>query len=145
MRFNINKPAVMALVTEEVSRVADDSYSESGDSLYDSVILTSRDEAAVGRFFSDAFTRLTRRLFDVREADSPGDDCWIDLYVPDFDESYKDAVEEELARYLSLDICVALFQSRRASAVPEYTSRAATAMDNAVTLIKSRKTPIKIW
>lgn len=145
MRFDIDKPVVLALVTEEVSRVADESYSDSGESLYDSVILTSRDADTVERFLTDAFQELARRTFDICERFSLGEESWIDFYVPDFDEDYKDAVENELERHLALQVCVSVFKSRRASAVPEYTERAAKAADKAVTLLKSRKTPIKIW
>lgn len=145
MRFNIDKHTVLALVTEEVSRVADESFAENGESLYDSVILTSKDADTIERFFADACHELIRRTFDICESFSLTDDFWINYYIPDFDETNSEVTREELERYLSLQICASLFKSRRALAVPEYSERAAKAMDTAVTLLKSRKTPIRTW
>ena len=67
------------------------------------------------------------------------------FYVPDFDTSMEDAVKEEIDRYVSMYACAALFAQRRASLEPEYTTRTQSAMDKAITLLKSRKHPLAQW
>ena len=157
MYYIINKSALIEKVKEEVSKVADEAYSEDGVALYDSVVITEKDIDQVNRFIDDAVSLLVRRAFDITKyaplvttTTSGGSSSTttttvtprLQFYVPDFDLSMTDAVADELDKYITLYVSTALFQSRRASVVPEYTSRTQDAMDTAITLLKSRKSPI---
>ena len=67
------------------------------------------------------------------------------FYVPDFDDTMEDAVKRELDRYVAMYVSGNIFQQRRAALVPEYTTRTQAALDNAVTMLKSRKYPSVLW
>lgn len=153
MEYTIDKESLYALVDEEVSKVADDAYSEGGQSLYDSIVLTQKDKTTVERFMDDAADQLASRAFDICkyqvevavENNEPTGRKQLYFYAPDFDSSMEDAVKDELGRYIVLFVCASLFQQRRASLVESYAARAQAAADKAVTLLKSRKDPLESW
>lgn len=150
MFYKIDKSALYEKVKEEVSKIADEAYTEQGVSLYDAIVLTDKDKDTVNRFIDDAIALFVRREFDVTKyrteavQDAP-EPPFLEFYVPDFDASMSSEFEQELSRYIVLASCEALFQQRRPAVVPEYTNRAKTAMDNAVSLLKSRKHPVTSW
>lgn len=165
MYYVIDKDALYALVDEEVSLVADAAYSEQGESLYDSVVLTEKDRPTVERLLDDAVNQFAGREFDICKlsqetyTDEFGEAqlssrMRLQFHVPDFDTSMAvledgtitgGPLKTELDRYLVLFACAGIFQQRRAALVPEYTARAQSAMDKAVTLLKTRKHPVTQW
>mgnify|MGYP007069940818 CR=1 FL=1 len=156
MYYVIDKPALLESIREEVSGVADAAYSDDGTALYDAVMVTDRDKPTLERFIDDAVSQFVRREFDITKY-SP--ETYTDenqqtqltgrmrllFYIPDFDDTMADAATAELDRYIVMYACAALFQQRRPAVVPEYTTRTQTAMDKAVTLLKSRKHPVTQW
>lgn len=145
MFYTINKDALWEKVKEEVSKVADEAYAENGASLYDNIILTSKDRNTINGFVDDAIALFVRREFDVTSQPTvvpAGSPPKLVFNVPDFDTPLASMFADELTRYIVLSCCVALFQQRRPAVVPEYTNRAKAAMDNAVSLLKSRKHPV---
>lgn len=151
MYYVIDKPALLERVKEEVSRVADEAYTDDGTALYDSVIVTQKDEDQIDRFIDDAVDALVRRAFDITkyaplvDSETLAVTPRLKFYVPDFDETMEDAVRSELEKYIVLYACSSLFQSRRAGVLPEFQARTQAAMDNAVILLKSRKSPVDTW
>ncbi|MBP5389724.1 MAG: hypothetical protein J6Y27_05205 [Bacteroidales bacterium] len=152
MYYSIDKERLRALVDEEISKVADEAYSDAGASLYDSIVLTDKDTAMVDRFIDDAVSLLVRRAFDICKyapelvPDGEGGEMLspvmrLHFFVPDFDRTMEDSVKAELDRYISLYAVASILQQRRAVLVPEYTDRAKTSQDTAITLLKSRKNP----
>ena len=140
-------------IGEEISHVADGAYSDAGVSLYDSVVLTDKDGAMVDRFIDDAVSMLVRRTFDICKyapeliPDGEGGEMLspvmrLHFFVPDFDHTMEDNVKTELDRYIVMYSVASILQQRRPALTPEYTDRAKAALDNAVTLLKSRKDPI---
>ena len=146
MDYIIDKEKLKALIEEEVSHAADEAYGEDGTSLYDAVVLTEKDWDTVGRFIDTAVDSIARRTFDICHflTDTQGQTGLV-FYVPDFDETMTDAVKYELNRYICEFVCAAIFQTRRAVLVQQYADMAKAALDKAVDLLKSRKSPIKIW
>ena len=143
--YTIDKTLLRALVDEQVSHVADEAYGDSGMSLYDSIILTEKDDEEVNGYLDDAVRAFVARMYDVcRMGKANGKDT-IEFYLPDFDTTMQDAALGEITHYLVFSVCAALFQSRRAQAVESYSLRAKASMDRAVALLKSRKSPIQIW
>lgn len=152
MYYSIDKERLRALVDEEISKVADEAYSDAGASLYDSIVLTDKDAVMVDRFIEDAVSLLVRRAFDICKyapelvPDGEGGEMLspvmrLHFFVPDFDRTMEDSVKAELDRYISLYAVASILQQRRAVLVPEYTDRAKTSQDTAITLLKSRKNP----
>ena len=153
MYYSIDKERLRALVDEEISKVADEAYSDAGVSLYDSVVLTDKDTVMVERFIDDAVSMLVRRAFDICKyspeliPDGEGGEILspvmrLHFFVPDFDDTMEDNAKAELDRYISLYAVASILQQRRPVLTPEYTDRAKTSLDTAITLLKSRKDPL---
>lgn len=155
MEYIIDRDGLFPLIDEEVSRVANEAYSEDGASLYDGIIITSADHRTIERLEDDAINSLIERTSDIckpvpggfREAE---DTTLIQVLprlsfeVPDFDEDFADVTVEEITRYIVLNVCAAWFQSRCSGKVEEYASRGQVAMDKAVTLLKTIKAPRRV-
>ena len=150
MYYTIDKEALRPKIEEEVSLVADEAYGDNGASLYDSVILTEKDNGTVDRFIDTAVSAITTRMYDIcklYKSDDTAEGSLEQIYfhVPDFDETMEDTVKEELSKFIILFTCTSVFEQRRPAVVPQFTERAKAALDKAVTLLKSRKSPIDIW
>ena len=50
-------------------------------------------------------------------------------------------VEDEITRYIVLNVCAAWFQERWSAKAEEYAARGQVAMDKAVTMLKTIKSP----
>lgn len=137
MDYSIDRDALWGLIDEEVSRVADKSYGEDGASLYDSVVLTSRDKNLVNGFIDDAVSAIALRTYDICKQSQ--DDNKLEFFVPDFDTSMEGIVEHEIDRFISMYVCSSVLRQRSASVENEYTERMQAALDKAVQLLKSRK------
>lgn len=171
MYYVIDKEALYGRVDEEVSRVADEAYTDDGTSLYDTVLLTERDKEMVERYMDDAVSALVTRTFDIckyspqvvyREDGQGNVTDEIDhivprllFHVPDLDTGMEERtdengelppfISEELSRYIAYYTANAIFLSRRPGVVPQYADRVQAAMNRAVTLLKSRKAPNARW
>ena len=136
MEYTITKPTLKSKIAEVVSLVADAAYSETG-SLYDSIVLTEKDDSLVSRFIDEAVNGLAGRLFDICKKGTGK----LVFYVPDFDSTMEGSAKDEISNYIVYSVCVAIFKSRRAEVVPEYEGLALGALNKAISLLKSRK----IW
>lgn len=149
LTYQIDKTTLLENIAEEVSKAADEAYGDQGVSLYDSVVLTTKDEAEVGRMLEDAVRALAARTFDVcRRASITSNSTTTDnlqFYLPDFDPSFTAEAQAEISRFLVLHTCAQIFRQRRAEKLPEYAERAQASLDRAVALLKSRKSPAEQW
>lgn len=141
MEYTIDGSALWDLIDEEVSRVADKAYGEDGASLYDSVVLTSRDKNLVNGFIDDAVSAIALRAFDICRCS----DSKLEFFVPDFDASMETVVKREIDRFISMYACSSVLRQRDASVENEYTERMQAALDKAVQLLKSRKHFNALW
>ena len=133
---------ILPLVKEEVSRVAASAYDDGGNSLYDAIIIKSRDEATVERMYKDALSALMRRTADIMdyERDDEGEDV-ISYKVLDIDPDTLPVVADEITRYMSLNIVGAWLQERYVPASQGYVERGQLSLDKAVHLLKTRRAP----
>ncbi len=65
MKLKIDRDKSIEGAEREISRIADGAYDDEGNSLYDGIIVTSRDAATIEGMFSDALSALVKRLSDV--------------------------------------------------------------------------------
>ena len=137
MEYIINRDTLYLIIYEEVSRVANEAYDEAGNSLYDSIIITSADNATIERLEDDAIDAFVKRTIDICTWEM----AFLRFDVPDFKEELSDATKWEITRYFVLNVCAAWFQSRIPSKVEEYALRGQAAMDKAVTYLKTIKAP----
>ena len=138
MDYTIATSTIKELINEEVSHVADAAYADDGTSLYDSIVLTSKDDNLVGRFIDDGVRQLARATYDICKYGSGK----LTFNVPDFDATTQATyVTAAIDRYLAMYATAAILQQRRAGLVPEYTNRVQDAMNGAITLLRKREAP----
>ena len=141
MFYTINRTDLRDRIDAEVSNVANEAYGDNGLSLYDSIILTEKDNEMVGRFIDDALNAFVSRVFDICKyyytTDTQNSQTVerLEFYIPDFDETMEDATKEEITKFIVLYVCSSLFQSRRPMVVPQYNERMQAAITKAVTLL----------
>ena len=140
MEYIVDKSILFPLVDEEVSRVANETYSEDGTSLYDTIVITENDKPTIGRMMDDAVNTFVKRAQDIVRYEK-GKLTFI--RIPDFDESLTAPTEQEITRYIVLNTCAAWFQSRNRDKVEEFTLRGQTAMDKAIAYLKTIKHPTR--
>ncbi len=148
MYYTINKSALLAAVEAEVSKVADEAYAEDGTSLYDLVVITSKDHVYIDRSLDDAAHLLVAKCSDIATFDPQTSTVTtvtprINFNVPDFVASQEDALKAEIDRYMAMYASNALFRERRISVVEEYTGRVQEALDNVNALLRKRTTPTR--
>lgn len=129
-------------ISKEMAHLADEAYSDSGESLYDQVVLTDKDKELVNDAIDDAIHAFVSRTNDIASYYTPD---VIQFDVPDFDSTFEQAARDEINRYVVCYTVSALCQQRRPSAVQPYAEMAKAAADKAVILLKSRKTPDETW
>lgn len=134
MEYTIDLATIRQKIDEVVSRVADEAYGETG-SLYDSIVLTDKDEPLVTQFIEEAINSFVTRAFDICKKGTGK----LVFYVPDFDLTMEDSTKDEITNYIVYSVCVAIFKSRRAQVVPEYEGLALGALNKAISFLKSRK------
>lgn len=161
MYFYYDKDELYTFVEEEVSRLADTAYTEGGDSLYDSIVLLSRDRLRVDAFFDKAVAEIVNRAFDIckyspevhyvlDDHDEPTTTVdYIELrlhfHVPDLDSSSENAIDDELSNFIVQYAVAEIVKERMPSALPMYADRAATSLTNAIKLLKTRIAPNESW
>lgn len=135
----------MPLIREEVTRVASSAYDDSGNSLYDAIIIKSRDEATLNRMYRDAVSALVARTSDIARYDmgEDGEDN-LSFYVPDIDTSTLPLVTQEIIRHISLNIVGAWLQEKYTDAAEGYIARGQLALDKVIRMLKTRKKPTRI-
>lgn len=153
MYYTINYTALWPLIDEEVSRVADNSYTEQGVSQYDLIHLTSRDRDTVQRLIDDAVSKIVAREGDIckyaPQAIINGNDTTVVarllFYVPDMDTSSEGEVTKELTRYIVFYVTASHLGEKRPERAQQYITLAQSALDKAVILLKTRKSPTESW
>ena len=127
----------MPVIEEEVARAADDAYAEDGTSLYDSIVLTSKDTNVVGKLVEDGALLMMRKLSDVATRSTNT----ITINVTDHQDGLDAPISAAITRFLAMYACNGIFQQKRAALVPEYTRRTQEALDNVVEFVRTRIKP----
>lgn len=141
MTYTINNTTITNLVTEEVSRVAAAAYADDGTSLYDSIVIHSRDANDVSRAIMDAVDAVVRRTTDICTY-IPATPA-LSFYVPDMDSTKETLASDELTRAISLWAVSIWMREKYPARYQDYADRAAAALDAAVAMMKTRTTPTR--
>lgn len=140
MEYSITHNALIELVKEEVSRVADLAYTEQGVSLYDAIAIFDRDAATINRMISDAVSVVYERFRDFMISPSSTTNTVVfNFYLPDMETSQEAVAKSELTRFLSLQVAALWFQERHTSEFEKYVTRANSALDKAERSLFTRK------
>ena len=142
MTYTVDNTTITNLITEEVSRVATSAYSDNGTSLYDSVVIHSRDADSVSRLIKDGIDAVVRRTADICTViPSP---LALSFYTPDMDTTKESAVGQEITRAITLGAVSTWLSEKLPARAKEYSDRAIAALNIAVGLMKTRKTPTRV-
>ena len=137
MQYRFDWSNLLSRVEEEMSHIADSSYAESGQSLYDTIVVTEKDRDGVRRLINDAVDSFVSRTFDICSYSQDS----LRFNVPDFDYSMSAPTWRQIEDYLVYYTVMTICQSRKAERVQEFATRAQEALGKAVALLKSRKHP----
>lgn len=140
--MDIERTNIKEAVDAEVSKVADLTYDNEGNSRYDGIIITSSDEPLIDGYIDDAVLALQKRLIDVASvSEDASKKITITTSNPNANSGTDDALAASVLRYLSLNVCAAWFQTVLPERVEEYAARGQVAMDEAIALMLHRTTP----
>lgn len=137
MQYRLDWSSLLSRVEEEMSHIADASYAETGQSLYDTIVITEKDRDGVRRLLADAVDSFISRVFDIC---SYSQDT-LRFTVPDYDYSMSAPTWRQIEDFIVYYAVTTLCRSRKAERAEEFASRAQEALTKAVTLLKSRKHP----
>lgn len=135
MTYTISKNDLYDRVDYEVSQAADEAYGDGGVSLYDAVVLTSKDRDAVDQYIDDAVTRLKQRL----RGDATLNSDALEIDVPDIPDDDEAAADDMIDRYIVLYAITEIFQTRRPALVPQYSTRTQAALEDVISILRTRK------
>lgn len=135
--YTINKSTLYGLVDAEVSLAADEAYADDGTSLYDSVVLTTKDKSLVEQRMDDAVEALVRKCADICKHGTGT----IVFDLPDAPSANSTATTAAISRYIVLSVITSIFQSRRVSLVPQYEEKTKAALDDVISLVRTRTAP----
>lgn len=147
LEYTINKSSLSSQIASLVSRVADEAYGDNGMSLYDTIVLTEKDDDLVDGYIDEAISAFVARLQDICWVSTSSSDLSekLNIYVPDFEESKENLAKDAITSFIVYSTCLEIFKSRRPQVVPEYEARALAALNKAITFLKSRKSPVDLW
>lgn len=139
--MDIERKDIKEAVDAEVSKVADLTYDNEGNSRYDGIIITSSDAPLIDGYIDDAVLALQKRLIDVATIREDTTKIAITNSNPNADSGTDNAIKASVLRYLSLNVCAAWFRMVLPERVEEYAARGQVAMDEVISLMLHRKTP----
>lgn len=140
MKYQPDYTAIRGGIDYEVSQAADAAYGDEG-SLYDSVVLTTKDDSLVQNLCGDALRMVAAKMSDVAAYESSSG-CWS-FGLPDLPAALEGEADSAIERFIVLYACTEIFKERRAALVPEYAARAQETLDAAVTLMRTRTAPAR--
>ena len=138
LTYTITANTLRGLIQKEISTVAFRARTDSGDSLFDTVKTTSRDNGILDSYVEEAVNNILVRLTDM---DPSYASSQIKITAPDIDSTtgalVPDAIEDYLIKY-----AVAFWLLRTYPSVGDfYKAQADTAMERLVSLVRHRQTP----
>jgi hypothetical protein len=136
MEYPINHETIMAVVEEEVSRVAARSYSSDGVALYDAIRISSRDKDTLGRLMADmaGVIKSRFRLFVTVMPDGS-----LSFRLPDLPEHLQGSIAEELDRFISMGVVAKWLEEKKNDQAGVYMERATASINEAELLMMTRK------
>lgn len=139
--IEINRDNVLESVKEEVSRVAASAYDNDGQSLYDAIMIYSRDESTLNKLFDDALSHLTDRTRDILDKYTKTSDTERELeyYLPDFNDTLTDMVNADVIRYMVQHITAQWLIEKQYKRAEEFVAHAGAVLDETIEHLKIRK------
>lgn len=139
--ITINRDNVLERVREEVSRVAASAYDGEGQSLYDAIMVYSRDEDALKRLFSDALSHFMERTRDIltKHTSVSATEHQLEYYLPDFNDTLMGMVITDVVRFMVQHITAQWLIEKQYKRAEEYVAHANAVLDETIEHLKIRK------
>lgn len=139
MEYTVNRQSLYKLIDREISRVAASSVDESGNLMYDGIVLHSHDADTITVLEDEAISALAVRCNDIATLGDSG----MTFYVPDFDTAHTSTLVGEITNYIMLSVCAKWFSRKAKDSEEDYRARAEASLERVVNLLKTRKAPEK--
>lgn len=137
-KYKIDTDAVLEVVREEVSRVAAAAYTEEGTSMYDAIIITSKDFNVLEHLIEDSVSALLTRFSGIATKDK----YTIYFDLPDSRSHGMDVIAPEIDRFLAMNTCAAWLLQKYKSEAESYGVRAKDALGKAEQLMYEILPPV---
>lgn len=143
INIGIDVDELYGQVEREISMAADEAYGDNGMSLYDAVVLTSKDKETVEGYIQDALAIVMRRLYDIASfTEAAGaNDASLGISADDLPDGLSAVIEQEVKRFFVQHAAAEICAARRAILAPQYREREKEALSNIETLVRTRKMP----
>lgn len=145
LTYTFNPAVLYPLIFEEISRVADTAYTEDGAPLYDMIIPSSRDDAAIERMEKDALAVLLNRLSDIVTVGAEtGGTILLSFDVPANPYNAASNVlpfSQEITRFLVLSVCADWCREKYTPAAEGFTQRSLLELSKAIQTLKTTVEP----
>lgn len=138
MDYTINTTTLLPKIDELISQVADQAYSEDGQSLYDSIILTEKDADIVKALISDAANTLAGNASDICTRETGVSSDKLVFNIPDHPSEQETATTNAISGFIALSVCMNIFRSRYPAQVPVFEAQAQAALQKTLTLLRKR-------
>lgn len=136
--YELDKGKIYSQVDREVSRVAASAFGEDGSSLYDAIVLTSRDKDTIYEMIDDAASALLTRLSDIATYCAGV----FQFFVTDERSHNTMVIGNAIDRFIVMNICSAWMQQRYSPKADEYGARSSDALEKADRLLREKHPPI---
>lgn len=135
--YGIDREKIFESVKQEVSRVAASAYADDGTSLYDAIVITSRDADTIAGLIDDAETALVVRMSDIASVQ----DDQFGFNVPDQRTHDIKTIGAVIDRFIEMNVCSAWMIQKYRLKAEEYGARSTDALNKIERLLYEKLPP----
>lgn len=135
--YTIDREKILESVKQEVSRVAASAYADDGTSLYDAIIITSRDADTIAGLIDDAETAVVVRMSDIASIQSDQ----FSFNVPDKRTHDIKTIGAVIDRFIEMNVCSAWMIQKYKLKAEEYGARSTDALNKIERLLYEKLPP----
>jgi len=143
VEYSISIETARDTARREIAKVAARVTDDKGVPLYDLVKSYRNDTFIVDGFVGDSLRQVLSRFPDVCRLEKEGDSYTLSFYIPDFDYNMSDIAEDELKRFVGLQVTALWLATRYNAFAQFYTEQASASMERLVVLLRTRKAPAR--
>lgn len=137
MRIELNPAVILPFIQEQISKIAADAYQEGGQSMYDAIVMHTRDVNELNKMISSTVITLVAAFGELVSIDGN----FLDFRLPDWDDTKTNMASTQATRFVTFDVTKKWLVLKFPSRMDEYDKKAQEAFDNLRSMIYTRKTP----
>lgn len=136
--YYINKKKIVPLIEREVSRVAASAFADDGTSLYDAIVIKSRDAETINEMIDDAATAMLTRLSNIAAYTSG----LFEFDIPEDRTHDIMTIGKVIERFIVMNVCSAWMIQKYIAKAEEYGARSTDALNKVERLLHEKLPPI---